>query len=347
MPEFQEVFRMATQKVDQDHGALERQVTRQRKAARNRRVGVFATVLVLVAATVAAYAFTRGGSQDIPANSVPPPIPPGVVGAMVDLDTGVVTPLPATIATAGTYYAVSPDHTMVAYSDCCSPPDPLYVANIDGTGIHRVSAKGQDVYGAQWSPDGSLLVYQQRYASTQEFGNLFVQNLATGQRTQITHFDQTHEWNWWFTFPSFAPDRPYVFFQLPRGDPHHPVWDLWDVSVAGGAKTLVRHNAGWGGLGSTSLSSNLAYLSPVRSGDFTGRKLWIGSFDLRTVTPRPVGPEGHLRWLRWSPDGTQLSYSNRGWVYVLNVASGSARKVAKGGTAEWFDDHTLIVGPGG
>ena len=347
MPEVQEVFRMATQKVDQDHGALERQVTRQRRAARNRRIGAFATVLVLVAATVAAYAFTRGDSQGIPANSVPAPIPPGVVGAMVDLDTGQVTPLPASIATAGTYYAVSPDHTMVAYSDCCSPPDPLYVANIDGTGIRQVSAKGQDAFGAQWSPDGSMLVYQQRYASTQEFGNLFVQNLATGQRTQITHLDQTREWAWWFTFPSFAPDRPDVFFQLPRGNPNNPVWDLWSVPVTGGSQTLVRRNAGWGGLGPGPLGRNLAYLSPVSNRDFTGGRLWIGSFDLRGVAPRPQVPQGHLKWLRWSPDGTQLSYSNRGWVYVLSVANGSARKVAKGVTAEWFDDHTLIVGPGG
>ena len=38
MPDVQEVFRMATQKVRQDPGALDRQVKKQRKAARNRRM---------------------------------------------------------------------------------------------------------------------------------------------------------------------------------------------------------------------------------------------------------------------------------------------------------------------
>ena len=58
-------------------------------------------------------------------------------------------------------------------------------------------------------------------------------------------------------------------------------------------------------------------------------------------------PEGHLKWLRWSPDGTRISYSDGGSIYVLDVATGSATRVADGGNAEWFDDHTLIVGTGG
>ena len=33
-----------------------------------------------------------------------------------------------------------------------------------------------------------------------------------------------------------------------------------------------------------------------------------------------------------------------GSTYVLDVATRSATKVAEGGNAEWFDDHTLIVG---
>ena len=38
MPEIEEVFRMATQKVRQDPGALDRQVAKQGRVVRNRRV---------------------------------------------------------------------------------------------------------------------------------------------------------------------------------------------------------------------------------------------------------------------------------------------------------------------
>ena len=273
---------------------------------------------------------------------------------MVDIDTGKITPLPASIATSGTSYAVSPDHTTVAYNACCAQPGPVMAANLDGTQVRPLTDPGWDAYGAQWSPDGSQLVYQQRHATTNELGNLFVLDVKTGQQTQITNFDQTKQWDWWFTFPSFSPDGPFVLFQLPRGDNGNPAWDLWMVPVTGGEPLLLRHNAGWGGSSSAAWLRSIdprrigapyyAYLSPVNKDDFTGGGLWIASHESRMFAPPVLVRNGHLIWPRWSPDGTRISYSEGGSIYVLDVATGSATKVAEGGNAEWFDDHTLIVG---
>ena len=344
MPNVQEVFRMATQKVRQGPGALERQVGRQRRAARNRRFGAFATVLVFVAVTVAVYSLTRSDTRGGAAPGGTTSTVPSFTGpAMVDLSTGDVTPLPPSIATAGgAYYAVSPDHTKVAYSRCCNLSEPLLVANVDGTQVRQISAKGWDTFGAQWSPDGSLLVYQQRDGSTEHLGNLVVQDVATGRRTRLTNFDQTQIWGWWFMFPSFAPDGRSILFHLPRGSNAAPIWDLWSVPVAGGKPTLVRRNAGWGGYSPDGKS--LAYLSPVTA-DFSGGRLLVTS--VQGGTPRAMVSTGHLNWLRWSPDGTRISYVDGRSVYVLNVAIGSTTKVAEGNTAEWLDDNTLIIGPGG
>jgi hypothetical protein len=328
---------MATQKVDQEPGALQRQVARQKKAARNRHVGAFAAAAALVVIAVAVYALTRSGTNEAPAHR-PPISVPTVTGAMLDLSSGAVTPLPASITSLeGSYYATSPDHTKIAYS----ASGPLVVANLDGTGLRQVSAPGWDADGAQWSPDGSTLVYQQRNASTYQLGNLFVLDVATGLRTQLTHFDQTQRWGWWFIYPSFSPDGRSILFHLPRGnlpkDLINRTWDLWSVPVTGGAPSLVRRNAGWGGY-----SPNGKYLSPVNGHDFTGGGLWITP--VHGGTPRALVRAGHLVWLRWSPDGTRISYSNAGSIYVPNVATGSTTRVAKGGHAEWFDDHTLVVG---
>jgi hypothetical protein len=52
MPDVQEVFRMATQKVRPEPGALERQFRGQRKRSRNRKIGGFALAGVIVAAAV-------------------------------------------------------------------------------------------------------------------------------------------------------------------------------------------------------------------------------------------------------------------------------------------------------
>ena len=325
------------------------------KRARRHRSVMMAVVVVLVVAVV------TGGSLGLrslietgprPANE---PRPPSVVtgagfGSMVDIDTRAVTPLPPSITSSGAaYYAVSPDHTEVAYSACCAPPDPLFVANIDGTGIRRVTPEGQDAYGAQWSPDGSMIVYQQRDGSTQQLGNLFVLDVRTGQRTQLTDFDQSQQWDRWFTFPSFWLEGKFILFQLPRGDPNDPAWDVWYVPVAGGKPGLAERDAGWGtsAYGIAPFKRDIAYLSPINNDDFTGGELWVTSWDLRKVTPLAMVRGGHIRWPRWSPDGTRISYSESGSIYVLNVRTGATTKVAGGGSAEWFDDHTLIVGPGG
>lgn len=341
MPEVQEVFRMATQKVRQAPGAMDRQVAKQRTAARNRRIGVFAMVLALVAALVATYAITRGRTPEIPGNVTTISIGAGAgPSKLIDLATGEVTPLPGAIAAVGAYYAVSPDGTKVAYNACCSPPAPLLVANIDGTNAHILSKTGADAHGAHWSSDGSLIVYQQRDASTLRLGDLFVVGADGGNRTRLTNFDQTQRWGWWFLFPSFAPDGQSVLFHLPRGDQHHPSWDLWSVPVAGGEPTIVRRNAGWGDY---SDGGALAYVSSM-GGDFTGDTLWIASSD--GGAPTPVA-RGQISWPRWSPDGTQISFQNGGSIWVLDVATGSTTRIAPGSNAEWANDHTLIIGSGG
>jgi Tol biopolymer transport system component len=265
-------------------------------------------------------------------------------GAMVDINTGAITPLPASIATSGALYAVSPDHSTgltVAYNACCTGADPVLMANLNGTQVHQISAPGWDGYGAQWSPDGYSLVYQQRHGSTDTLGNLFVYDTIGGQRAQLTNLDQTQSWGWWFTFPSFTPDGRSVLFQLPRGDPNNSRWDLWSVPVAGGKQTLVRRNAGWGGYSPD--GKWLAYLSPVDAQSFAGGELWITS--VHGGAPRALVRGGGLSWLRWSPDGTRIAYSDGGSpVYVVDVATGSTTKVAEGGNPEWFDSHTLILG---
>jgi len=340
MPDVQEVFRMATEKVRQEPGALDRQVTKQHKVQRNRRIGAFATVLVLVAAAVGVYAFSHSGTREVPANhsSITTSIP-SANGSMLDLRTGKTTPLPANIATSGDYYAVSPDHSKVAYNACCNVSSPVYVANVDGTHVTQISTIA--AYASQWSPDGSMLVYQQRGSTTEHLGNLFVWNVATGQRTQVTNVDQTHSWGYWAMLPSFSADGKSILFQLPRGAlPGHDnrFEDLWSVPVTGGKPTLVRRNAGSGYYSSD--GRWLAYVSKVCY-------LSCGQYGLRITsvqggTPRLV-TQGDVGWPRWSPDSTRISYSLNGSVYVFDVATGSTTQVAEGGNAEWFDNDTLIV----
>ncbi len=55
---------------------------------------------------------------------------------------------------------------MFAYSPCCFTSNPAFVANVDGTGERPITPEGVEGFGPRWSPDGSMLVYQQRDGAT-------------------------------------------------------------------------------------------------------------------------------------------------------------------------------------
>ena len=66
MPEVQEVFRMATQKVRPDPGALDRQHGQQQRRTIRRKVGVYGLVAALVG-VIAVVAVRAGGrSEQVP-----------------------------------------------------------------------------------------------------------------------------------------------------------------------------------------------------------------------------------------------------------------------------------------
>ena len=87
MPEVEEVFRMATQKVRPDPGALERQDRAQRRRNNRRKAGVYALVAVLMIIGVAVAASVTCGDHT-PAH--PPKQTPPLGAQIVGLNGAVV-----------------------------------------------------------------------------------------------------------------------------------------------------------------------------------------------------------------------------------------------------------------
>lgn len=79
MPELEEVFRMSTQKVRPEPGALERQFGKQRRRSTRQKVAVYALVAGLVAGTAIGIA-SLGRDEERPANPNPEPSVPAVDG---------------------------------------------------------------------------------------------------------------------------------------------------------------------------------------------------------------------------------------------------------------------------
>lgn len=324
MPELKEVFDMVTKQAEPDLSSWNDQERRQRRTVRNRKIGAFALVaaLLAVAAIVAITLPREDRTTDTGTDPRPPSGP-----HYLNLTTGATIPLAETLPEAS-LYAVSPDGTMIAGAPCCSPPNPVWVANIDGTGVREITPEGIDGFAPRWSPDGSMLVYQERDAATEQVGNLVVVDVATGKRTTITDLAERESYGTWSLHPSFSADGRSVLFRKPFGPQgvSDPAWDLASVPVTGGEFTYEVHNAS---LGATSpRDGSLVYV------DHTTWRLYLADAEGRNARML-VEVGGEITRVLWSPTGSEVAYSDASGVHILDVATGEVSLVADGEPVDW------------
>jgi Tol biopolymer transport system component len=339
MAELREVFEMTTKQVEPDLDSWRDQERRQEQTRRRRRIGAFAVAAAIGVAAVA-LVLVSNQSQDAstPADEVPTIASPAgsSEALLLDLRTGDTTLLPEALRGADDYQ-VSPDGTMFAYTRS----DRLYVADVDGAGVHEVPTGALEPNGPSWSPNGSLLVYQ-GIARDPNVGDLFVVDLSTDEVRRITDLEPRTAW-WWYK-PSFTPDGETILFHFPRPSDAGTRWDLWSVPVAGGEPTLVRRDAAEGVYAPD--GRTLAYLDAPRVEDDEGwtSSLWLADMD--GSDPRLL-VDGDFHSIRWSPDGTKIAFSGGKEILVVDVATGESSNVADGGIADWLDDNTLVVSAAG
>jgi Tol biopolymer transport system component len=361
MPDVREVYEMITKPKQPEPGALERQQKRQVRAARNKKLGAFAVAAAIAVAAVVLILETRGGRDTGTPAHQPTTAAPGTISGpfFLDLRTGEKTALAKSLA-GGYSYAASPDGTRIAFSSSdgggCVAADGITVANIDGTVVRTLkSLAGLSYCAPRWSPDGTKIVYQERDGAVDDsIGNLFVQEVSSGRRTQVTDLKLSRAW-WWFLSPSFSRDGRNVIFHLPRSSSETTKWDVWSAPVnefvadsgeppccAGpGKPTLVLREAQFPVYFPD--GKRIAFVQPDLSS--------LGGPSLQTIadasTPRRTLEEAKssIWWPTMSPDGSRIAYQDGGSIYVLDVGTRQSSKVAEGNTAEWLDEDTLIVAP--
>ena len=316
---------MATQKVRPDPDALERERQEKRRHGSKQRTAVYAGVVAALLAVAAIVAITLPGEDRTTGvgTDTRPETPTGRYH--LNLKTGATTPLPDSLPEAS-LYAVSPDGTMIAGAPCCTPPNPVWVANIDGTDVREVTPEGIDGFAPRWSPDGSMLVYQERDAITHEIGNLVVVDVATGERTTITDLPD-RSYGTWSLHPSFSADGRSVLFHMPRGPDIEPAgWDLVSIPVTGGDTTVLRRDAMFGA--SSPLDGALVYVDP------TTWTLFHADADGRNARILLVAGE-EIGRIRWSPTGSEVAYADASGVHIVDVATGEVSLVTNGDPVDW------------
>ena len=114
---------------------------------------------------------------------------------------------------------VSPDGSKIAFkgadpssSDCC----PLLVANLDGTGLMRVSQLVDVTSKSDWAPDGSRLAFSDYADPTPEQPvNIWTVRPDGTGLTQLTHYADPRLNA---QVGSYSPDGQWIVFRLNRVD---------------------------------------------------------------------------------------------------------------------------------
>ena len=271
------------------------------------------------------------------------------VDYMIDLNSGVMTPLPKAIIRSlgrsgesdrvAPRYAASPDGSQLAYVGIGDEGSlQIFKAGIDGTGVRQVTHDPIGAASPAWSPDGTKIAYEGY--SNKDVRQLFVFDVATGESRQIT--DGTDAvWG-----PSFTPNGTSLLYTSTL--------ELRTVPVAGGKSTLlIGPGEGLQDASGGSLSPDgslvtfvgggwpvpgVGHCGPCRllaNADGTERRLVPGCYE-----SNPAGT--------WSPEGGRIvcsttTESGASSVVVVDIATGRPSPVARGRGAIWLDRHTLLV----
>ncbi len=173
----------------------------------------------------------------------------------------------------------SPDGTRIAFDRAQNGRDDLYVVNVDGGGLHRLTNGAYDE-DAAWSPDGARIAFD----GLDRAGNneIFVVNVDGSDRRQLTASASFYN-----EAPAWSPDGQHIAFgrlRLPFGAYHvwvmkadgtgdraltsgpwnqeAPAWspdgrsiayssdegyrqNIWVMNAAGTSRTQLTHGAGF------------------------------------------------------------------------------------------------------
>ena len=97
--------------------------------------------------------------------------------------------------------------TRIAYVNREGKKYRLVVADSDGYGEQTLLALNEPIMSPAWSPDGSQLAY---VSFERGHASVFVQSLATGQRTVLADFSGSN------SGPAWSPDGKQIAMVLSR-----------------------------------------------------------------------------------------------------------------------------------
>jgi Tol biopolymer transport system component len=270
------------------------------------------------------------------------PAPPSDRGVYIfDLGAGALTPIEGLPEDAHAV-DVAPDGTRLAFVSGLDGPPQIYVANLDGSGVERVTSDPVEAREPAWSPEGDQIAYVGYGPDTPglDHRELYVVDPTTRITVAVEGAqDDPHE-------PEWSPDGDRIAYlvleQFPDFDHNalfvHDLATDRSTRLALPARELPAGGPAWS-------DGSLAYPASVDGGDI----------DILQRAPDATGPGTKLFTgpsedlaPAYSPNGSLLAFSSEGAagmsVKVVDGADGrllhALRRVT---TPTWLDDDRVLV----
>ncbi len=197
--------------------------------------------------------------------------------------------------------AVSPDGSRVAYrrSDDQTGVSEIYVANIDGSHLTRITRSGRHDTQPAWSPDGANIAYVSSPAGTS--GDFLLNVVALSGGATRTLISQTQM----IDGPAWSPDGQAIAF----GSRHDEKNWIGVVPASGGAITWPVAGFGGGWPAYSPDGRTIAFTLDPGSGNASIYVMDVAGSKATRLSPLA---DTNDQYPAWSPDGRFVAFSNSG-----------------------------------
>jgi TolB protein len=221
--------------------------------------------------------------------------------------------------------AWSPDGSSIAYAHISiNPNDTIYKSGIyiiDTNGNQRRVIINGPVYNPSWSHDGNKIAF--------DGGGIFTITQSGDDLFLVTHRGRAF-------FPSWSPDDKSIAYDVTDRDALN---GIWIISIDG---VLSRYL----GLGrDPDWSPNGRFLvyegppGPTESED----QIWTADTSGSSRKQLTRNSSITNRYPSWSPDGTKISWTGDGELWMMNSDGKNQRKITDGFYSAWSPDSRQIV----
>jgi Tol biopolymer transport system component len=223
----------------------------------------------------------------------------------------------------------SPDGTQLVFRSDRDGYDVLYVINVDGDGLRKLSDHpGEEQRSPAWSPDGAWIAYA-AFEPDVSAPNIYMVRPDGSDRRQLTN----GEFPAFYEYPSWSPDSTQLVYHFHLG---YGAKQIGRVNVDGSGQTVITEGPTDNDYPVWSPDGTRIAFKSERDGN---REIYVMQADGRGQSNLTQAPDAEDTFPVWSPDGEWIAFSSErtagSGVYLIRADGSGLTFLTEGAMPGW------------